>query len=241
MNRAFFSVVIYLMLHLSKGTHLGHVKSKDNGKMFFKTILVNYQDEITSLKNNIAALEERVTKLEESEKSSHVMLSNQVEKTGSGIDTDHKISKRAIFRRRIRKPEVAFHATLTKPSATVKMLETIVFNNVITNIGHAYNHHTGVFTAPIHGTYTFNTDIVAERGHYIEASIVRNGEVAVSAISDHRFSQDGKHFTTWDQGNAVAILRLNKGDKVAVTLQWPEGSHAIHGRGKSSFSGYLLR
>ncbi|XP_060572327.1 complement C1q-like protein 4 [Ruditapes philippinarum] len=241
MNRAFVSVVIFLSLHLSRATPLGHVLSKDNGKIFFKRTLVNYQDEITSLKNNIAALEERVTKLETG-KASHVMLSNQFENISSGIIENHKISKRAIFRRRkIFRPEVAFHATLTKPSATVKMLENIVFNNVITNIGHAYNHHTGAFTAPTHGTYTFNTNIVAERGHYIEASIVRNGEVAVSAISDHRFSHDGKHFTTWDQGNAVAILRLNKGDKVAVTLQWPEGSHAIHGRGKSSFSGYLLR
>jgi hypothetical protein len=115
------------------------------------------------------------------------------------------------------KTEVAFQATLTKPSETVKMLHNINFNNVITNIGHAYNHHTGVFTTSISGTYTFNTNIVAERGHYVEASIVRNGKVTVSAISDHKTSQDGTHFLTWDQGNAVAILRLRRGDKVAVT------------------------
>lgn len=121
------------------------------------------------------------------------------------------------------------------------MLDTIIFNNVITNIANAYNRHTGVFTAPISGTYTFNTNIVAEIGHYVEASIVRNNVVTVSAISDHRIPYDGDRFTTWDQGNAVAILKLEKGDKVSVTLQWPHGSHVIHGIGKSGFSGYLLK
>ena len=135
--------------------------------------------------------------------------------------------------------EVAFQATLTKVSATFKILETIIFNNVITNIGSAYNRRTGVFTAPLAGTYMFNTNIVSEKGFYVEASIVRNGNVIVSAISDHRIPKDG--ISTWDQGNAAAILRLKKGDKVSVTLQWPQGRHSIHGVGKSSFSGYLLR
>jgi hypothetical protein len=88
--------VIFLSLHLSRATPLGHVTSKDNGKIFFKRTLVNYQDEIISLKDNIAALEERVTKLETA-KASHVMLSNQVENIGSGIDENHKISKRGKF------------------------------------------------------------------------------------------------------------------------------------------------
>jgi hypothetical protein len=88
--------VIFLSLHLSRATPLGHVTSKDNKEMYFKTMLVNYQDEITSLKNNIAALEERVTKLETG-KASHVMLSNQVENIGGGINENHKISKRGKF------------------------------------------------------------------------------------------------------------------------------------------------
>ncbi|XP_060572331.1 uncharacterized protein LOC132730429 [Ruditapes philippinarum] len=86
----------------------------------------------------------------------------------SNTNVEHVIKKRAARIRMFRRPVVAFQATLTKASETVKMLHNINFNNVITNIAHAYNHHTGVFTTSISGT--FNTNIVAERGHYVEAS-----------------------------------------------------------------------
>ncbi|XP_053380084.1 cerebellin-3-like [Mercenaria mercenaria] len=153
----------------------------------------------------------------------------------------HYFSISAAVRRQIRKPEVAFQASLTKESATFKLYDTIIFNNVLTYINSAYNKHTGIFIASVSGTYTFNTNIVSEKRHYVEASIKVNDMVTVSAISDHRISRDGGYFTTWDQGNAVAILRLKTGNIVSVSVQWPHGSHVIHGFGKSSFSGYLLR
>jgi hypothetical protein len=87
----------------------------------------------------------------------------------------------------------------------------------------------------------FNTNIVAGVGHYVEASIKVNDRVIVSAISDHRVSDDKNSLAVWDQGNASSIIRLKKGDKVVVSIQWPQKNIVIHGMGKSSFSGYLLR
>ena len=121
------------------------------------------------------------------------------------------------------------------------MLDNINFDNVITNIGNAYNKQTGVFTAPITGSYMFNTNVVAGTGHYVEASIEVNDNVIVTAVSDHRVQADSNQLAAWDQGNAAAILRLKQGDKVAVSIQWPQEKIVIHGLGKSSFSGYLLR
>nr|KAG5689867.1 hypothetical protein BaRGS_002378 [Batillaria attramentaria] len=51
---------------------------------------------------------------------------------------------------------VAFTATLQgKGHVTIGNNSPIKFDNVVTNIGNAYNSHTGVFTAPVSGTYGF--------------------------------------------------------------------------------------
>ncbi|OPL33735.1 hypothetical protein AM593_02595, partial [Mytilus galloprovincialis] len=50
--------------------------------------------------------------------------------------------------------EVAFHARL-KPYITLGSRQTVIFDQVITNIGKAYNQHTGHFTAPYDGIYFF--------------------------------------------------------------------------------------
>lgn len=118
----------------------------------------------------------------------------------------------------------------------MKEKQPIKYNKVHTNIGNAYNSATGVFTAPVRGTYSFSTNIVAEKGHYVEACIQVGNNVKASAISDHRNKLD-----IWDQGNAAAILHLHRGAKVFVSIQWPYGEHVIHGVGKTSFSGYLIR
>ncbi|XP_045190983.2 EMILIN-2-like isoform X2 [Mercenaria mercenaria] len=206
----------------------------------FNKVPENNVLEIAALKNEMVFLQDRVAQLEKYVDSSGTGVLIE-DRTGGTKYTNHILKKRAVRRRGIQRREVAFQASLTRESATFKLYDTIIFNNVITNIGHAYNKHTGIFTAPVSGTYTFNTNIVSEKGHYVEASIEVNDIVTVSAISDHRISPDGEYFTTWDQGNAVAILRLNRGDKVSVSVQWPQGSHVIHGVGKSSFSGCLLR
>ncbi|XP_045191071.2 cerebellin-2-like [Mercenaria mercenaria] len=233
-------IIIIICINISKGIPIESINI-DKGDLKFKQLTFNYVEEIGALKNEMVLLRERVTKLEREVNRSGTNGQITTE-TADGIkDTHHILNKRAVRRRRIRRPEVAFQASLTTESATFNLYDTIIFNNVLTNINRAYNKHSGVFTAPVSGTYTFNTNIVAEKGHYIEASIKVNDIVTVSAISDHRIPRNRDYFTTWDQGNAVAILRLKRGDKVSVSVQWPQGSHVIHGFGKSSFSGYLLR
>ena len=49
---------------------------------------------------------------------------------------------------------MAFTATVTR-SMTSKSGQTLVFPNIITNVGGGYNGNTGVFTAPRDGVYVF--------------------------------------------------------------------------------------
>ncbi|XP_045191012.2 EMILIN-2-like isoform X2 [Mercenaria mercenaria] len=233
-------IAILLICLMSLNGNQVNCSTLDIEGLQFNKVHQNYELEIAALKSEMAFLQDRVTQLEKNVDSSGTGVLIE-DRTGGTKCTNHILKKRAVRRRRIRRPEVAFQASLTKESATFQLYDTIVFNSVITNIGRAYNKHTGIFTAPVSGTYTFNTNIVSEKGHYVEASIKVNDIVTVSAISDHIISPDGEYVATWDQGNAVAILRLNRGDKVSVSVQWPQGNHVIHGVGKSSFSGCLLR
>ena len=110
------------------------------------------------------------------------------------------------------------------------------FDRIITNIGNAFSIETGTFECKIPGTYMFDLNLVSDVGSYVEASIKVNGMSEVTSISDHRDRRSG-----WDQGSAVAILILRKGDVVSVSIDWPIEPQTLRGEGKTAFSGYLLR
>jgi len=51
---------------------------------------------------------------------------------------------------------IAFHARLASRIKGTTSGQTVVFNQVDTNLGGCYNATTGVFTAPVAGTYVFS-------------------------------------------------------------------------------------
>lgn len=57
---------------------------------------------------------------------------------------------------------VAFFVGLSENIGPVKEHTSILFDRIVTNIGEAYDQHTGRFTSPINGTYQFNVVISAQ-------------------------------------------------------------------------------
>ncbi|XP_063438548.1 complement C1q tumor necrosis factor-related protein 3-like [Mytilus trossulus] len=124
--------------------------------------------------------------------------------------------------------KVAFHARLT-PHVTLGSTQTVIFDHVITNIGKAYNQHTGHFTAPCNGIYFFACTFL-QTSTPLELQIVQNS----SEIS-RGHAPRGENFA----GSMNAVIYLHKGDVVKVRHYPGRGSETIHGDW-SFFSGYLL-
>ena len=59
----------------------------------------------------------------------------------------------------IKKRAIAFHAMISDDLVS-NIKQTVVFDHVITNIGKAYNPHTGHFTAPYDGLYFFTVSFL---------------------------------------------------------------------------------
>ncbi|XP_041864975.1 complement C1q-like protein 4 [Melanotaenia boesemani] len=109
---------------------------------------------------------------------------------------------------------------------------TLVFKRVVTNIGNAYNPHTGIFVTPVRGVYHFEWYIGGHGGpHPAAASLMKNGDRIFTA-----WEHQASHYGTSSNG---AALLLEVGDQVYVT-QWSQSIIFDNSSHHTSFSGYLL-
>lgn len=127
--------------------------------------------------------------------------------------------------------EVAFYATHSQHDVQhIGAKSIIVFDKVVTNVGHAYNNIHGAFVAPVDGLYVFHVTMMALdthlAGHYY-AYIDVDG-VSFSMIC----------VTPYDQSSHAFVKELKAGATVSVkNSQLDDGFVGQH---FSSFSGFLL-
>jgi hypothetical protein len=124
---------------------------------------------------------------------------------------------------------VSFYARLTK-NVALGGTQSVIFDEVLTNNGHAYNKHTGHFTAPRDGTYYFAISFLTVNGH-THMQLMKNGHEIGRGLAypDHAST-----------GAINVIANLKKGDVV-----WPRHmpilkGEIIYGRSFSEFIGYIL-
>ncbi|XP_056241085.1 complement C1q-like protein 2 [Seriola aureovittata] len=140
--------------------------------------------------------------------------------------------------------QVAFSASLlASGSGTIGPFNThtpLVFRHVVTNIGNAYNPHTGTqihklsfFIAPVRGAYHFEFYIGAHghASHPSGAVLVKNGQNIFIAY-EHQPSHYGS------SANGVTLM-LEVGDVVLLQL-WVNSRIFDNGNRHSTFSGHLL-
>ena len=88
------------------------------------------------------------------------------------------------------------------------------FDNVLTNVGTAYNPSTGMFTAPTDGTYLFNWSI---RTGYLASIITKlmvNGKMVEAMHTDSSLDQ-GYRFDAHSSKTAILTLIEEGLDKLS--------------------------
>ena len=137
--------------------------------------------------------------------------------------------------------KIAFQAFLT----THKIIQnirnqtqrTVIFDEIRTNLGGAYDGHTGIFTAPVAGTYVFSLTIGIYTGdsHPLEgyAYLIKNDQTQMTLLADTH-AQAGQN----DIATGTVVVVLNAGDKLHVESS--NNNLYIVGQHLSFFSGFLL-
>ncbi|XP_029513232.1 complement C1q-like protein 2 [Oncorhynchus nerka] len=162
-------------------------------------------------------------------------LRTTVEKLGV-METQLKVSENQLEELKNKeRRKVIFSAALGGNGHTgpIDHDTTLIFKNVITNIGSAYNPSTGVFAAPIAGVYYFSFFYHAGGSQTKYISLFKNGQRMVTS-SDHQSSGDGA-----DNGANAVTLQLEVGDQVFIRLM--ANTHVWDSVNHTTFNGFLLK
>ncbi|XP_072534752.1 uncharacterized protein [Salminus brasiliensis] len=129
--------------------------------------------------------------------------------------------------------KVAFSASLSGSGHTgpYSIDIILVYKDVFTNIGNAYNPTTGIFTAPVRGVYQFRFSAHGGSGRHVTVVLQKNGD---HIAGTHAFQPGGNVSTS----NGVSLL-LEVGDVVCLKLRantwvWDDWFH------HTTFSGEML-
>merc|ERR1719228_2407894 len=131
--------------------------------------------------------------------------------------------------------KVAFAASLggNGLQKTTTGNKDLIYRDVLTNVGNAYNAETGEFTAPIRGVYYVRFTVNGPTDFTISSVLYKNG-YQIKLIAHEQPSGEGS-----DTASNGAALLLEKGDRLKMVLWhntqiWDNSNH------HSTFSGFLL-
>ncbi|XP_045167341.1 collagen alpha-2(VIII) chain-like [Mercenaria mercenaria] len=149
------------------------------------------------------------------------------------LDLENRSEDFRILKDLVSTPAIAFQSR--NPSTTnPKSGDKIVFTDTLHDSTHSYNNKTGIFTAPVSGTYLFNVQLcLAVGSKYIYYAIY----VGSTAVTNTLLNDSAERFCN----SATAIVYLRKDDEVYIKV--PSTSH--HALRETSnewnmFSGVLL-
>ncbi|XP_036435946.1 complement C1q-like protein 2 isoform X2 [Colossoma macropomum] len=133
--------------------------------------------------------------------------------------------------------KVAFSAALGLPAGLrgpINAETTLVYKNVLTNIGNAYNPSTGIFTAPFRGVYyiRFTAGVYDNNSYNIGLNLYKNGQHLLH-LGENSIDGIAKHVSSG------VTLVLAAEDQVYTRLPanyvvWDDSYF------RTSFSGFLL-
>lgn len=127
---------------------------------------------------------------------------------------------------------------MTTSEVNPSLHHVLVFDNVQTNTGSAYNKYSGIFTAPTDGVYVFTWTILSYGYSFAFTQIVVNSQVITSLVTDSQEIND-THSTT-----GMVVVSINREDLVFIRTHPTAISLgkilSLGTQGRPSFSGWKL-
>ncbi|XP_048045827.1 adiponectin-like [Megalobrama amblycephala] len=111
--------------------------------------------------------------------------------------------------------------------------KTLVYENVFTNIGNAYDSTTGIFTAPVKGVYFFNFVVFNAAAPESGVKLLKNDKLVVAATDNPPLE-----LTEDTACNSVTLL-LEQGDQIRLQLIEKRRIYTDN-LNRNTFSGHLL-
>lgn len=127
---------------------------------------------------------------------------------------------------------VAFSVRFLTDNRPLTTHSTLMFDYVLYNAGNGYDPTTGLFTAPVSGTYAFFLAAMSSNQHApIYLSIVKQGN-----ILDEVFAEGTTD--NYDQGSTQTVVHVSAGEKVWARQ---ESGDEVRGGAWTVFTGFLLQ
>ena len=186
-------------------------------------------------------LKQRVKFLED---NCNAMIINQSygigpeEKNSKTIHEGNNNNETRVYQRSTRAVQsnhVAFTAYLDHALTHMGIGQIIVFNQVLINDGNGYNRFTGIFTAPVTGTYFFTFTLHVH--NFINAKLVKDGDTLVAVAARADFTPGSQ-----DQSSNSVVVQLNAGQSVWAQ-SYNNADKTVDGYEEFrlvTFSGFLL-
>ncbi|XP_067686901.1 C1q-related factor-like [Haliotis asinina] len=182
------------------------------------TNMLRLEREVTVLSTKVESLE---SKLKQTEEGLSSMKSNLHDALLKNIT--HSLATQAVDATY----EVSLRSDINQPQAT-----HLKFDNILYNKGEAYNKTTGVFTAPVSGTYVFWA--------YVMSTAQPNMDVKIHKGSTLIGLGHTRLGSVYGVAAITTATHLNYGDQVWISIKGT-GVVPLRGDGFSSYGGTIIR
>ncbi|XP_060582042.1 uncharacterized protein LOC132738551 isoform X3 [Ruditapes philippinarum] len=209
--------------------HLDDIEARVTGA------LAKLKEDTTTWKGEIEEMQENsktnLVTLQETSKASLITLQEKAKN-----ELDKNMQALQDLKDKVVSPNIAFHAKNVKNDKPVTGT-TIVFTDILLNLGESYNTNTGVFTVPLGGIYLFTVQLCIDQSKYIDTGlVVDNVYMDVARHRDNYYSVCCYKLTTTisvQSGNRVWVKVINEPNSGSIlyhsdTNYW------------TSFSGVLI-